>query len=90
MQYIGIIIAVGVWAYFEFYRIPKEKEKLIYVAANTALDLIKQQWGEEFEIHGKALKGHKAAIEELQEDVTAIEQRFDIGNKQVPKAVSRN
>lgn len=86
MQYIGIIIAIGVWAYFEFYRIPK----LIYVTANTALDLLKQQWGEEFESHGKALKSHVTAIIELQEDVTAIEQRFDIGNKQVPKVISRN
>lgn len=88
MQYIGIITAIAVWAYFEFYRIPRLKE-LIYTETNSCFTDIKYQ-ADKTDKHETALKGHASAITELQEDVTAIEQRFDIGNKQVPKVISRN
>lgn len=78
MQYIGIIVAIGVWAYFEFYRIPK------LFSTFTPLTYKLESNFNVFK------RGTKEAIDEIWEKIDEFEQQRDVGTKLSPKVIPRN
>lgn len=85
MQYIGVVFAVGVWVYFEFYRIPRMMEDLRNLD-NVQFAPVRLT----LERHGIALGNCQDAFDEIWEKLDEFDQKFDVGTKQAPKAVSRN
>lgn len=83
MQYIGIILAIGVWIYFEFYRIPRTVSLAI---DSLGLDKINN----DLNTCKLALGNCQDAFDEVWEKLDEFDQKFDVGTKQAPKAVSRN
>lgn len=87
---IGIILAIAVWIYFEFYRIPK-LHKHYYSSMETLFNEWNNEFPEKFDSNFDWHKKNiKEAIDEIWEKIDELEQIKDVGTKISPKAVSRN
>lgn len=89
---IGIILAIAVWAYFEFYRIPKVlKGTLTEIEIEDVWHKHELEFQKKFDFEmSRFWKGTKEAVDEIWEKIDEFEQKRDVGTKISPKAISRN
>lgn len=86
MQYIGIVLAIGVWIYFEFYRIPSVIKSLQIEHINDTLT----NHGTTIKSHSRDLKDCDEVFAGIWEKIDEFDQKFDVGTKTSPKAIARN